>query len=325
MTVISGMKFNQHSGALVADAQSSTNMRKYAIATKIHTLENPDKSAIAVIGGTGAADILFDVATQLPNIIATNPEHIRDGRSIADIVARHMASVKRQLIGSHLYSKFGLSEADFQSGQVITPQGGRPIEPGIMQYYKEIIAGQAEFAQQFLGNGFLVMPYDKSGLQLYIADMHTLAAPILISRPFESIGIGRDTADSVLYTFFENMPREMLSEVNPIEGLAALISATKKASDRNNGVGGIPLIALVKSDKVTLPNERECKLGVELVEAIDGRFLPKSAGLALLDDLLYKSADFEQVSAQMLEHANHNRGALGLKLRGYKVDAPQPF
>lgn len=319
MTVISGMKFNQNEGAIVADEQSSGAIRKYELATKLTVLDNSDKTVKAILGGTGAADFLFDVTQQLPFAIQRSPNPIAEGKSMAYIIAQVMGGVKGQYIDGYLYDKFRLREVDFQIGHVTAQEGSRPIDPSLMQQYHQLIAGQGEISQ-LINNAFLVLAADKEGLQLYNVST-SLANPVPVARPYESVGIGSDTADSVLYEFFENTPRNERTDVNPLDGIAALLNATDRASARNQNVGGTPLIAIVKNGEVIMPDENHSKLGVEVVKAAKRGFVPGGFVREAIGSLMYVPGTFPLVEAAMWEQAKKlgAKRSLELMLRGYKV------
>ena len=319
MTVISGMKFGQSEGAIVADEQSSDGFRKYDMAAKLSIIESPDKTVRAVLGGTGAAAVLYDVTLQLPQAIEQNAPTLSDGRSLAAITAHVMAMVKKQYIDSYLFDKFRLREIDFQTGNLTTPEGNRPIDPSIMQQYHQLISGQSEFAQH-INNAFLVLTTDKSGVQLYTVSM-ALGNPIPVVRPYESIGSGSETADSELYAFFENIPREKRSDIDRVEGIAALLFATHRATVRNPGVGGIPLIAILQGNEIIQPDENSSKLGVELVRAARSGVISEPFKREALEGLMYKGSIFADVEKGMWAEAK-KLGAerkLSMMLRGYKV------
>lgn len=324
MTVISGMIFNKTEGALVADEQSSYGIRKSDIATKLTSFATNDGSVTAILGGTGAADILFDAAQKVAQAVKANSEQLKNAADMAAMTAQVMAAVKKQYIDGYLYAKFRLRECDFQAGQQSTPEGVRPIEPSLMQQYQQLISGQGEISQ-LLNNSFLLMARDSEGIQLYQASMF-FANPVPVSRPYETVGSGSDTADSELYAFFERLPRDKRSDITPVEGIAALLSATDRAGVRNQGVGGTPLIAVVKGDKFIMPDETSCKLGVEVVKAAKSGLVPAGFYQEALSALIYGNTPFNEVDAEMWGAAERlgTRKSLELMLRGYKA-SPQPI
>ena len=164
------------------------------------------------------------------------------------------------------------------------------------------------------------MTTDKTGIQLYNVSM-ALANPVPVARPYESAGIGSDTADNELYAFFENIPREKRPNVDRIDGLTALLYATYRAGVRNHGVGGTPHIAIIKGNELILPEENSSKLGVEVVRAARSGFVGEAFKREALDGLMYKNAAFDAIDKAMWSEAKklEKDNSLGLMLRGYKV------
>ena len=64
MTVINALIFDEETGGMVADSQSSTPYRKYDISRKVLAIEHPCKTVL-LIGGSGKSNILSEASTRL--------------------------------------------------------------------------------------------------------------------------------------------------------------------------------------------------------------------------------------------------------------------
>ncbi len=316
MTVVSAMKFNEQEGAMIADEQSSTHIRKSDIATKIHEFKCSD-SITALTGGSGASDILYEIVMKTENEIRENIKDIKYGKHISVALSQVMAKVKRKLIEQQFQSSYGLSEAELQCGQKITPEGRLTIESGIMQEYKQYASPFSTNTHPLFQNSFLVISYDnKEGIQISSVDMKY--GKFYISRPYECIGSGSDMADNELNLFFENTPRENRNNIDPIEGIIALLYATDRAAARNIGVGGTPLIYILKKDEITIPSEENSRLAVEIVKGNKKGYLSTEFTKKSLQELIYAKANFKSIEQEMWTQAV-DISKLSLLLRGYKV------
>lgn len=329
MTVISAMKFNSTSGAMVADEQSSNlgRWRKYDFAEKIQVLDTQNK-VIGIIGGAGAADILYDVTQRVLSELPQYKEEMKSTLHLAEIVNGGMLQVKRKYVDGHLLSLFGLSERDFQTGYVPVRKkdelAGRITEQ-VMDRYIRAISGNDDSFSALVNNSFLLLACDEERIQLYEINMG-LANRIPVAQPYRTIGSGADMADEELSAFFDRIPRDQRENINPVEGISALIYATDRASVRNVGVGGIPFIYILKksvsgspaSSKLIVPTENNSKLAVEVVRAARRDYISKGFEMEALEALMYKGEDFKPIEKEMWAKAT-NPQELSLLLRGYKV------
>ncbi len=316
MTVISGMIFNEREGALVADEQASTHERKYDISTKIHELLD-EKGAIALMGGSGASDVLYDVVCRTSDYLQRNKEKIFGGRSIAAAAGEIMSQVKRQYIDGYLKNLFGISEAEFHTGLRSLPDGTKvPIHDSLMRRYHQIIEGHDSGFNPLINNAFIVLTYDGK-IQLFRVSMG-LENPIPTERPYDAIGTGADKADDSLSDFFEDTSRDERKNTNKITGLSTLLYATERASVRNVGVGGTPYIKIIDGGKVITPNEANSRLAAEIVRGTKRGHLPQEFEREALEALLYNNGNFETFEKAIWEKAT-NKEKLSLLLRRYKV------
>ncbi|MBW3015471.1 hypothetical protein KY330_03555 [Candidatus Woesearchaeota archaeon] len=318
MTVISDMLFNANEGAMVADEQS-TGARKSELATKIHVLSNDNEKTpvLTVIGGTGLSDFLYEISQEYRRIFELNKAKVESGVQMAELLASVMADVKRKYLNGYLKNKYGVEEADIHRGFKVNDRGDKePIGQFLTEQYMQIVNSNGLEINQ---NRFLILTSDKDGVNLYSTDTQSLSNAVPSSQPYASAGSGSDMADEALYEFFEKVPRESRRDINPVDGISALLYATERASKRNVGVGGTPMIAVVKEGKVIIPNERSSRLALEIVKGTKAGYLSKAFENESLAGLVYGDADFNKIEKAMWEEAKKDKDNLSLLLRGYKV------
>ena len=155
MTVINAMKFNDKSGAIVADEKSSTQVRSYDIAQKINVLSKTDK-LITLVGGTGSASILYQMGRDLEN----NFEGIGSNYEAAKRVSDVMTDNKCDILNNYIKNQTGISADEFQIGRKQMPDGSlMPIDHFIVEKYQKIMNGQDDIAQ-LLNNQFIILTKD---------------------------------------------------------------------------------------------------------------------------------------------------------------------
>lgn len=328
MTVISAMKFNRTCGALVSDEQASTEVRKYDIASKIHELRSKDDK-IAILGGAGASDVLYEAAQDTIKAIEKNQGPINSAQDLLNILGQVMSKQKRRYIEIYMQNFYGLTEAELQSGQKKLPDGSRiQLDPTILREYHALIQGERDFSQ-LLKNKFLSLTFDGE-VQIFSVSS-SFTNPIPVSRPYSSIGSGEDIADEELYSFLERIPREERENIDPVKGLCALLNATDRASTINIGVGGTPSIKILTKATakekgkiinkviITSPSENASKLAIEIVKATRRNYLPPEFEEKAILQLLFRKKDFREIEREMWNNTTDKK-KLSLLLRGYKVN-----
>jgi hypothetical protein len=309
MTVVSAMKFNAEEGAIIADEQSS-NGRTYNFATKVRTCEGEGVSAI--YGGSGAADVLYDIDLRLRDVVEKNRAHLTSTRQIASALAQVMGNVKRDLVNAKLQGLLGLTEGEVQTGTRVVEGKTLPLVPWTTDQYLKIVNSDSN---PLINNGMVVLAKDKR-IEIYSLIMES-TSPLPIARPYHTIGSGSDTADNELHDFVARIPREQRENINPLHGLAALLYSTDRAAMRNLGVGGTPLLKIVKGDTTITPGESDTRLAMEIVRAQENRLLTPEFRDDALHSLLYGTGQFEAVDHAMWQNTSDST-QLSKLLRGYK-------
>lgn len=321
MTVISAMKFNPRDGAIVSDEQSTTGyFRKYELATKIHVLTVPEGGIYGLMGGSGAAGVLYETFQAVQEFLPQYQKEIKSKRDLASLVGRCMTSVKRKYVNGYLESSFGLTESDFICGYRTVQDGSKvPIHELLTRRYFQVVSGSPEErVSEILNNAFLMLTTDADGIELYLSTMG-LSNATPVSRPYETIGSGADMADGELSSFLESLPRAERENIDPIRGIGALLWATNRASTKNIGVGGTPFVYIIKDGKLSgSPEENTTRLAMEIVRGFQRGLLPRSFEEEALKALIYNDGDFEAVEQEMWKQAKSS-SELSLLLRNYKV------
>lgn len=301
----------------MGDEQSSNfgSGRKYDLATKLTVLSRPEEKEALILGGSGAANVLHEV--------------IERGKKNATLrgISEVMRRVRHDLLDEGLMTQLHCTEEDIQRGyKIVRDATGKPVDrvdvsPDVKAKYEKIMDSMNG---GILNNRFLALEYDpETGVQMYTFDMGS-SRPFLSAQPYVSIGSGSDMADESLYDFFSRKPRTKRAAIEPVEGLAALLLATDKASMRNIGVGGIPYVQIVKGAEgeeptIISPSENNTLLAVEAIRGREAGFLTDDFVQKAMDKLLYKNRNFEDVEKEMWEAAT-DKTSFSRMLRGYRVE-----
>ncbi len=300
MTVISAMRFNPQEGAIVADEQSSYGGRKLSFAKKLHLVSNGN---FAIFGGTGFADYLFDVSEKVR--IYLEKKQLGTTEEIANLVAKIMDMRKQAIVSGEIESKFGVNSAEYFSGQKMF-EGGQsvPIRPELMA---EIHGYRMQFENEIAKNGFLILGKDNEGVQIYKSGASN-TVPTLVARPYDAIGSGNDSSDERLVEYLEKVKRDELENVDPIWGLEALIYGTHRASLRNQGVGGTPVIYIIGNEGPFLVSEERSELADKVVRGYRRDFLDKNVVEGLIRDSIYNSErEVDDIEDEMYEAPSDKR------------------
>ena len=309
MTVISGMKVNNADGILVADEQTSYGSRKSNIAVKLDSFELDNKNLV-ITGGTGASDILYNITSDLKEGLKKDLTNLK-GKDIIDNLSSYAKYNKRAYLNAHLQDKYGISENEFQSGM---NRNGTPISPNLIQTYTSIVESHGGEMANLFQSTFLSLALTDNSLELYRLSMNN-SHPMPIARPYETVGSGSDIADYIISSYLESIPREERENISKIDGISTLLDATYKASLKNAGVGGTPLIAIVNNGKIITPTQYASKLASEIVQGSQKGYLNKEFQQEALKSLLYDNGDVDIVEKAMWKDTKDNQMKLSRLLR----------
>lgn len=321
MTVISTMKFNQNVGAIVGDEQSSTHIRKYDHAEKLHDIINSDNIKVS-IGGTGASDILYKIAEKATKEVEKAKGKLQTDEQVLFLISQIMSHERKSLIDGVLIEQLGVSQRDIYNGYRLEgPENNKvQLEMPLMREYEQI--KNSDSLKKILNNAFLSLSYQtENGISINSLGMGQ-HGPWPSASPYITIGSGQDMADTELSNYVASIPRSKRKNINPIEGIAALLYATEKASITNIGVGGTPMIKIVSDKGIISPDENSSRLAVEIVKGSRAGYLPKEFEHKALESLIFRykkgKSNFEKIEKAMWDNTS-NQKELSFMLRGYNI------
>ncbi len=300
MTVINVMRFNEKEGGMVADSQSSTQLRKYDLADKIVPFTS-DHNTTILAGGTGVSDFLYGASETLKNHLLQEKSYTV--AECAETLSKIMIQFKRKKIETQLISTFGISVQEAILGENIDQN----YKPDI----HKMLTGQSELFQ----GAYLLIGKDDTGVSIYKVGIG--GSPFLSARQYESVGSGQDESDKVLYKFASKKKRKERKNINLLEGMIALIKATNASSDINQGVGGVPMISYFDENGISNLEEDESKLATEIIRVMDTGLITQKQSYKALDCLLHDKCEFKEVEEKIFNQ-NKKYKEINRFLRGYK-------
>lgn len=306
MTVINAMRFNQNSGGMVTDSQGTNSLRKYDLFVKSALF-----GGRFLLGGTGSSSVLNEASKRLSEN-GYDPELSTYDNSCR--LANILLVAYREHINEMMYANFGFGVGEYISGKLVD---GTPLGPHVLQSAEKLYNGNDQFAQRNRTNEFIVIGQDKNDSKIFYVPV--VGKPMESSLPFATAGSGYDEADKVLYDFIKSVPRDDRKDIDFVNGMAALIRATNRASELNPGVGGIPTISYFSGEKSKVLPEQDSLLAAEIVKVADGRLISEAESLQSLELLLADGADFKAIEEKIFWDRENRRDIMNF-LRGYRVN-----
>ncbi|PIN74991.1 hypothetical protein COV18_04495 [Candidatus Woesearchaeota archaeon CG10_big_fil_rev_8_21_14_0_10_37_12] len=319
MTVIIAARFDEKNAVMIADERSSTQVRQFDIARKLHTVRT-EGGVHAVFGGTGVSDRLYECAIRFIDDIADKDGRpdIKFGWQLASALDQQLKLVRHEMIDGELLRKYGLTRDNFLRG-LFTDQRGNtgPINESWVVDYKRMVEGEHPIVKE-LANQFLCLSYDSKGrLCIHSTDMLS-GKPYLVARPFETAGSGSDLAQVVLSDFYGTASRDNNYIVDKCEGVLAAVSSANAAAKGNIGVGGTPYIQpLVDGKLEDCLSDAESRLVAEIAKGHDKKLLGTDFAKQAVNDLVYERKTASSVEEEMWRRTTNKEG-LSRLLRGYK-------
>lgn len=312
MTLVAGMKFNKNQGALIADQTGSTNQRRYDLSDKLHSISKPIKLSI---GESGPADINTKATKTILNHITDLTKDKIDLDNVANELMFNVYNLNRRMFSNQLYKKFGMTEQEIKNG--VTSNGEPVSEETKREYYTEIKSPNS--AINYSPSEFLILA-ESNELNLIYAE--TMYGNInTISRPYHTIGSGRDAADIFLKNFVEKYKKEKRENIDSFEGLIALSNALTSSNKSNHGVGTIPQINFNDGEKLISLDEDKSILYTEISKLNFNFLLNENFSKELLKAMFYDKIDFKDANKELkseLKSKGYEEKA-DLLLRGYKI------
>jgi len=310
MTAINAMQFGNNSGGMVADSQSSTRLRKYDTSEKVGTLQSANGTR-ALIGGTGTSFLLYEAQTRLQKQFPKEKEF--GLRELAEGLAGILTEIGRDVIDAEMKGRFGFGANEYIAGRL---NNGTPIGQHLLSPAGEVYLGRDPDIRQTKNNEFLVVGADSAGNGLYLVPMGE--RPFLSSFAYGSAGSGQDESDKALHDFVRRLPRADRHTIDKIDGMTALVRATNRSSELNQGVGGIPTVAYFDEAGVSVLDEDRSLLSTEIVKAGDAALLTSADVRRALSKLIFEKEDSRDVEKEVFLDKN-NVAEIMRFLRGYRV------
>ncbi len=305
MTVINMISCGEE-GIAVADEQSTTRIRKYNIAPKLHLLNDQ-----FVYGGSGRIDFIIDIYHIMQDNVKRAKQDKRDLKleDVYRLAQETLIHYKNQHKNQVLSINLGISIDDMLTGTL--GRVGKKLDESAINAGKLLLQNVDEHT----GMELLLGGLEDDKFKIYA--LSTSFGGVPISRPYCSIGSGSDESEKVLSRYVANLPRDKRECIDLKEGLVKILEATNASSNLNVGVGGTPSIVYVSKDQIIRPNEQQCILASELVEGLTSGLLDKEFTYDALSRLVFKDEDFQTVEEEMKEKSSDWR-KLDRILRGYK-------
>lgn len=346
MTVINAIKFNNHSGAMCCDEQTTIgDVRKMMSSDKIQMIV-PDKikdniKLEAAYGGTGTTaigdeirrSIKFRLQKEYDNLLSKSKENVDKFVTIDDIAQvgfEEMMKVKHRHIDNIVKSYFNFDTVDYTQGHYRKDDGDKIVlnqKEVRDKVYKLMNWQDSEEVNSIFLNAAIICGFDNSNefkiFKLMMKkEMNCETAPSI----FETVGSGSDTSQIV---FSDYTGRKTLDErrfnIDEVEGLIQLIRATNAAAKFNMGVGGYFNIIIFnaeedeKDKRIVELFDSRAKLASEIVHAYYADFLTDDKVYDLIKELLFiKEKTFEEVNTLFFKYSK-NKYKMGKFLRGYKM------
>lgn len=347
MTSINAIRFDRHRGAIVTDESLSMDSNLTMLTSdKVRScIPDPIREAfgtVAGLAGTGSCSFTDTVRREFHDWLlgAWRAECEKAGgrpagfhsldriaAGLFDLVVR----IKNQRMSERVRGEFGFDVPEFVEGRFV--RDGRSEEIRDREVTRKVTDWlswknqEAEVKGIFL-NALLLAGYDdECGFQLYHVDLRD-GYWHRVQTCYMAEGSGRFSVDPTMYPFVEGLRiDERRGEVDPVEGLVAMLAALNSASEHETGVGGYPSVMLFDGSRPLPERQREIGddrswLASRAVKAHTHGFLDVGACRDLVEGLFYGGLDVE-AGWDRLWAAAREPATLKRLLRGYKV-APSP-
>jgi hypothetical protein len=344
MTVINAIKFNNHSGAMCCDEQTTIgDVRKMMSSDKIQMIvpdEIKDKLKLeAAYGGTGTTaigdeirrSIKLRLQNEYENLLAKSKEnidHFKTIDEIAQIGFEEMMKVKHRHIDDIVKGYFNFNTVEYTQGFYLNMDGEKiDLNQNEVKdrVYRLMNWQDSEDVNSIFLNAAIVCGFDymdefKIFKLSMKREMNCEPAPSI----FETVGSGSDTSQII---FSDYTGRKTLDErrfnIDKVEGMIQLIRATNAAAKFNMGVGGyfniIIFNAKEEENRLFEIYDSRAKLASEIVYAYQAGFLSDDKVYELIKELIFKSdKTFEELNTLFLKYSK-SLHKMSKFLRGYKM------
>ncbi|MBI2943712.1 MAG: hypothetical protein HYY25_05890 [Candidatus Wallbacteria bacterium] len=343
MTSINAIRFNRYQGAMVGDETISTSGGlAYHTSDKVQPcIPEQVRSAYGIVAGmatTGSCSIGENLKREFHDWVLARfraeidraghkPATFLDLDQLMEGLFDLVVKQKQTWFSDKLRGEFGFDVTEFISGHY--ERNGRREEIKDRDMTRRITDWlswknmEPEVDGIFLNAGLFAGYDDKLGFQIYHFDLRD-GYWHRVQTCYFAEGSGRHSVDPAMYEFVERLRiDERRGDVDPLEGLVALLTALNVASVHEAGVGGYPTVMLFDGREPIARRQREFSddrswLGTRVARAYSTGFLDRESCFELLDGLFFKDEPFESAYARFWSAAREPE-RLGRLLRGYKV------
>jgi len=305
MTVINMLSLGEE-GIAVADEQSSTPLRKYNVAEKLHILNGS-----AIYGGSGISDMIKEVYEISNDELGKIKEEKKEVslNDIYHLTNNVLINYKNHLKNNVLRANISYDLDDFLTGHL--SRANKPLDESSKNYAAGLLKDIDE------KTSMVALIGGKESGKFNIYEITSNGFSFKSSRPYASIGSGEDESGKVLSSYVSHLPRNKRENIDKTEGLSKIIEATNASSRLNVGVGGAPSI-MYFGKEIIIPNENQCILATEIVEGLTNNFLEKDIAHEYLSRLIFDNENFQKIEEEIKTKLGKDWEKLNKVLRGYK-------
>ena len=330
MSLVTVMKFDNRSGALISDEERWAPMfRRTFYSRSLHLLLPRDGgsggASHALLGwvkNEGASQEIAAAAAEALSGMGDDPTLYEVTRVVLDSIRKAVA----RRVDDSMRFLYGFTTDDLKRGFFSSEGKTYDIKQGsVKKKAMNMMTGKddSKAVKSVFSSRAVVAGYDPiHGFNCYALDLEEWFF-YLVPGIFESIGPGRDVSVLTLARFLGSMTlEERRRGIDRVKGMVELIHSAGEAAAYSHEVGGYPHIVYVdgegkEGERIIEVGGHPAKVAGEVVFALKRGFLTERTGHRLVDDIVFGGAPFDEVEEAMF--ANAKNGALLEKsLRGYK-------
>lgn len=341
MGIVSALKFNRRSGAIISDEEFFIGgRRRVQIADNLQSLLTEEMSnelsMEAVFGGTGNISVINDVIGKIKAELDSRfrkyrtSGNIKDGFSTVEDVSRIALQVfqdfSKDKVNKKLFGLFGFTIDDFNRGYFM--QGEKKVEikdEKIADKAMDIITLKktmkdiSEIEALVIGTDPV---YNFNCFDFYGGMTHLYISTSL----YNTVGSGSTTTSLSFANLINSLELdERRNGVDRVFGIVELIRITNDTAIKNSEIGGYYNIIYINGEgkshkeRVLDITGDKAQLLKEIIGAYDNNLVDKDFCFSIVDKIVFGSGEFDlnEAEAAFIGNAN-NVNKLELFLRGYK-------
>jgi hypothetical protein len=338
MSLVNFLKFSTDSGAIISDEEYwNVFFRKRMHGDNLHRLLNTETTSKldiqAVYGGVGYPSVHREVVETTRNDIlqvisdkgVSSVQRVKD---VARIAFDNLQAAIRRRIDQKMQFYYGFRTHELNSGKFSADGEIWSIESEVVREKAQKLASretQDTLLKAVMDVKATVFGFDSDGITgYYLSGENSILG--YIHEGFEAIGAGKYASGLVFGRDFKAKTLQMRQKgYKPAQGLYELIDSAFLAGEHFKEVGGNYNVVILDRAAKDVSNQYRqifddtARLATEIVRTVRAGYLQKQQGIDLIDALIFKQADFENVEKRLFDLAG-NRDALEFLFRGYKLN-----